>query len=171
MKAAPTATKQPGSNPLLSGSRSSGTTPQPTNGVGNITNAPLFVDRASGNLRLQSNSPCINVGNNTYVSGSTDLDGRPRIAGGTVDIGAYEFQPEVSGVFIGWLQQYGLPTDGSADYADPDADGMNNWQEWICGTDPTNSLSVLKMLNPSSSLSGIAVLWQSVTDRSYFLQR
>jgi len=85
MKAAPTATKQPGSNPLLSGSRSSGTTPQPTNGVGNITNAPLFVDRASGNLRVQSNSPCINVGNNTYVSGSTDLDGRPRIAGGTVE--------------------------------------------------------------------------------------
>jgi len=48
---------------------------------------------------------------------------------------------------------------------------MNNWQEWICGTDPTNSLSVLKMLTPSNSLSGITVLWQSVIDRTYFLQR
>src|SRR5439155_25229575 len=171
MKAVPTATKQPGSNLLLSGSRSSGTTPQPTNGVGNITNAPLFVDRASGNLRVQSTSPCINVGNNTYVSGSTDLDGRPRIAGGTVDIGAYEFQPDVSGMFIGWLQQYNLPTDGSADSTDPDGDGLNNWQEWRCGTDPTNVLSVLRLLAPVTAGTNVTVSWQNVAGVSYFLER
>src|SRR5262249_27110544 len=117
------------------------TWPTPNNGRGNITDAPLFVNQAATNFRLQSNSPCINAGNNTYGSFSTDLDGRPRIVGGTVDIGAYEFQPGVSGAFIGWLQQHDLPTDGSADFTDPDHDGMNNWQEWVCGTDPTNPLS------------------------------
>src|SRR5205085_5285681 len=69
------------------------TTPQPTGGVGNITNAPLFVDTNGwANLRLQPNSPCINAGINSYVTNATDLDGNPRISGGVVDIGAYEFQ-------------------------------------------------------------------------------
>ena len=147
------------------------TTPLPNNGLGNITNAPLFIDYTNANLRLQSNSPCINAGNNSYMTNSTDLDGRPRIVGGTVDIGAYEFQPGVSGAFIGWLQQYGLPTDGSADFADPDNDGMNNWQEWVCGTDPTNPLSALRMVSAMSTSTNARVTWQSVTGVNYVLER
>lgn len=54
----------------------------PTNGVGNITNGPLFVDYSSANLRLQPNSPCINAGNNAYVFTAADLDGNPCIVGG-----------------------------------------------------------------------------------------
>ena len=147
------------------------TTPLPTNGVGSITNPPLFVDYASANLRLESNSPCINSGNNAYVGTTTDLDGNPRIVSGTVDIGAYEFQGPGSVISYAWLQQYSLPTDGTADYADPDGDRMNNWQEWICGTDPTNSLSVLTMLTPSNGPSRITVPWQSVIGKTYFLER
>ena len=40
------------------------TTPLPTNGVGNITGPPLFMDMASGDYRLWEGSPCIDAGMN-----------------------------------------------------------------------------------------------------------
>src|ERR1039458_5747539 len=68
------------------------TTPLPS-GPGNIEANPAFVDTNGwSNLHLQSNSLCIDAGNNAYAPGSTDLDGNPRIVGGMVDMGAYEFQ-------------------------------------------------------------------------------
>ena len=72
------------------------TTPMPAGGVGNLTNAPLFVaTNGWSNLRLQASSPCINAGNNADAPGLIDLDGNPRITSGTVDMGAYEFSPPV----------------------------------------------------------------------------
>jgi parallel beta-helix repeat protein/predicted outer membrane repeat protein len=62
-----------------------------------ITSNPLFVDAANKNYHLLGTSPCIDIGNNSYVPAgvTTDLDGNPRIypEGGTVDMGAYEYQP------------------------------------------------------------------------------
>jgi hypothetical protein len=148
------------------------TTPLPASGIGNITNAPLFVDLANANLRLQSNSPCINSGRNIYAAyPRSDLDGNPRITSGTVDIGAYEFQSPSSVLSYAWAQQYGLPTDGSADSSDFDGDLLNNWQEWIAGTIPNDASSALRLLAPTTGVSGTIVSWQSVTNRIYFLER
>jgi hypothetical protein len=67
----------------------------------NLDTDPLFhqdVDPAAapttaGDLRLKAESPAINTGDDQYVSGlTTDLDDNPRISGGSVDMGAYEFQ-------------------------------------------------------------------------------
>ena len=67
-------------------------------GPGNITNVPLFLNPAAGNFppanyRLAVGSPCVDAGNNLYAAGPADLDGHPRIVDGTVDMGAYEFEP------------------------------------------------------------------------------
>jgi len=129
------------------------------------------VDQAGGNLRLQTNSPCINAGNNAYAFGATDLDGNPRIAGGTVDMGAYEFQSPTSVLPYYWLQTYGLPTDGSADYVDSDHDGLNNWQEWVAGTNPTNAASVLRLQAPVINPPGLRLRWTSDTNHAYFVER
>ena len=62
-------------------------------GEGNINADPLFADPCDANFRLRPRSPCINAGDNAAVppSVTTDLDGRPRIIGRAVDMGAYEF--------------------------------------------------------------------------------
>ena len=146
------------------------TTPLPS-GPGNITNDPAFLNPAAGDFRLQTNSPCINAGLNSAVTWLTDLDGNPRIAGGTVDIGAYEVPNPPSIISYAWLQQYSLPTDGSADFLDSDGDGMNNWQEWRAGTDPTDPSSALRITSISATGAVLTVCWQGVTGTTYCLER
>ena len=142
-------------------------------GSGNITNAPLFIDISDipGNFHLQTNSPCINAGNNAFVSGLKDRDGRARIVGPKVDMGSYELQSASTNNFLFWLWNWYLPTDISSDSADPDADGMNNWQEWRAGTAPTDPVSALRMLSLARNASGMTVSWQSVNNVTYYLQR
>jgi hypothetical protein len=147
------------------------TDPLPSGGYGNITNSPLFVNEPGANFHLQSSSPCINSGRNSDALTTVDFDGNPRIKGGTVDIGAYEFQTPTSLISYAWLQQYGLPTNGSADFIDNDGDHMNNWQEWRAGTDPTNPLSFLQLLKPVADANGVTLTWQSGGGIVYFLQR
>jgi hypothetical protein len=92
------------------------TTPLPTDGVGNITGPPLFMDSEAGDFRLREDSPCIDAGTNlvgftmtmtnmdsgevsvfAYSHDATDIVGNTRFIDGNGDgkvawdIGAYEF--------------------------------------------------------------------------------
>ncbi len=65
--------------------------PALTASEGNIDADPVFANASLQDFRLLSSSPCINAGTNAFVSSTTDLDGNPRITGGTVDMGCYEY--------------------------------------------------------------------------------
>jgi hypothetical protein len=138
---------------------------------GTVTNLPGFVDYGNGDLRLRSDSPCINAGDNRIDSINHDLDGHSRIIGGTIDIGAYEFPTPASSLSYAWLQRFHLSADGSADDIDSDGDGMTNRQEWQAGTDPTDPSSLLHLFSPIVTATAVTVRWQSVSGTSYFLER
>jgi len=52
-----------------------------------------YPDVNTPDYHLLPGSPCINAGDPDYVAepGETDLDGKPRVIGGRIDMGAYEF--------------------------------------------------------------------------------
>lgn len=151
--------------------RNCATTPIPNGGVNCFTTPPAFVNLLAGNLRLQSNSPCINTGFNVAGLAATDKDGRPRLVATTVDIGAYEYQGSNMESYIAWLAEAGLPTQISSDTADPDGDGANSWQEWRANTIPTNAASALRMAGVVNSAMGLEISWESVATRDYWLER
>jgi hypothetical protein len=60
-------------------------------GPGNIHFDPLFTDPSNCDFHLTYPSPCKDTGNNNAVTEPYDFEGDPRIAYGTVDMGADEF--------------------------------------------------------------------------------
>jgi hypothetical protein len=139
---------------------------------GNITNAPAFVDRPGGDYQLAFDSPCINAGTNVYWVGSTDLNGANRIVDTTVDMGAYEYNAATAdfdgdGMTDYWEALYfGSATNAMAS-VDTDMDLSNNGDEFIAGTDPTNSASFFAITNASANPEGFVVQWEGVAGRVY----
>ena len=47
---------------------------------------------------------------------------------------------------------------------------MNNWQEAIANTVPTNAASLLKIISISNSAAGIALKWQAASGVTYYVE-
>ena len=71
-----------------------------------------------------------------------------------------------------WLRQYNLPLDGSADFADTDGDSMDNYGEWVAGTNPTNAASrlVIQSVLRTVPTNALVLSWTSVAGRVYHVE-
>jgi hypothetical protein len=92
-------------------------------------------------------------GTNTLTVLAGDNAAPANIATGTVRVicATGSFDGNGDGLPDGWQIQYfgavGAPGSGPDD--DPDGDSLNNWQEYLAGTDPTNSASAFRILSLS----------------------
>lgn len=62
-----------------------------------------------------------------------------------------------------WLAQYGLHHFEEDALSDVDSDGLNTWQEYVAGTNPTNQDSCLRVTERSQNVIG----WNTVSGRVY----
>lgn len=146
----------------------------------NITNAPAFVDAASGDYHLAGGSPCIDAGTN-IVSVTNDLDGVPRPLDGDNDraarwdIGAYEFvhpfaDTDNDEMPDGWEVTQTLDPLVDDAQGDADSDGMHNLGEYIADTDPRDADSFLGLLDIRSEAGGMRIDWHGGRDAWQFLE-
>ncbi|MCO5251939.1 MAG: hypothetical protein M9949_11050 [Candidatus Kapabacteria bacterium] len=94
--------------------------------INSITSNPKFVNPASGDFRIASNSPVIDAGDDSYNSEAFDirgngfprkLDGTDYTQVGTIDMGAYEYNSDTD-------------PDGTFIFVKHDASGANNGTSW-----------------------------------------
>ncbi|MEA2067918.1 MAG: choice-of-anchor Q domain-containing protein [Verrucomicrobiota bacterium] len=141
---------------------------------GNITNAPLFVDIAQDDFHLMPSSFCIDAGANSVANGDRDLDGSPRIANATVDIGAFEFfradplnetvDSDADGIPDIWEDEwFGGATCASA-LLDSDGDVFDNFSEYIVGSNPTNTDSLFHVYDEKTNTLFV-LKWDPVVEK------
>jgi hypothetical protein len=148
-------------------------------GPGNITNDPCFADFVGRNYRLSPASPCVDAATNMGLL--VDMDGVPRPLDGNTngvalpDMGAYEYahpfgDTDGDSMTDPWELQYGLcPTNPADAVLDSDADTIDNRNEWIADTIPTNPNSYF-VINAISNTPNCTVYFTSSTNRHYSLE-
>ncbi len=91
-----------------------------------------------------------------------------RITGAEVDLDTLYLTPvdaNSNSVADTWENLY-FP-GGMSKTADSDSDGVNNLHEYLCGTDPTNTLDFLRFVSGPTNTTQAAMRWSTVGGRSY----
>jgi hypothetical protein len=147
-------------------------------GIVNVTGGSLYVTNG-GTAVLEVRSGTFTLSAGTVVVDKlvvTNACARLVRTGGTLVYSQLVLDPNLSAVGDGirnaWKQQYGLdPFNPNLANADADGDGMSNLQEFLAGTDPTNSASTFRITSLTRTGSNVAVTWTMGSGKTNALQR
>jgi hypothetical protein len=155
-----------------------------SNSGGNISGTlPGFVDAAGQLYELLSTSVCINAATslpsaafpayaltNEYVK---HIASRARYADGSLDIGAFEFNPDTDfdGIPDLWELLFSRSLTNMNATSDIDNDRFLDRQECSAGTSPTNPNSRLIITALTPAGTNLVLQWQSASNRLYSIQR
>jgi len=108
------------------------------------------------------------VGSNTITVRGANYLGTPAFDTVLIIRRDEDYDSDVDGLHDWWenLHFTNGVLAGPAD--DSDQDGMNNWEEWVSGTIPTNLNSYFKVEDSrAQSSGGIILQWASLSNRAY----
>ncbi len=103
----------------------------------------------------------------TYTWRILELDGQGRL----LAYGPYELTVDGAAIsYESWAS--GVAWNGAADTqdADPDGDGLTNFEEYIAGMDPLDADSVLAITRIVPQAGGFQLSWPSAPDRTYTVE-
>lgn len=85
-----------------------------------------------------------------------------------------QFRPaedtDTDGLTDDWELRYFGSTAATDGHADPDGDGMSDFNEFRAGTDPTNALSQLSIRSVAVDATNVLIGWQTVGGRTNVVQ-
>ncbi|MGD0651918.1 MAG: thrombospondin type 3 repeat-containing protein [Verrucomicrobiia bacterium] len=152
----------------------------PSGGVGvvSLTGGNLYVTNAAHTAFIDVRNGQLNLNGGVLQADKLVMTNACGVfvgGGGTLIVSNVVLDPNLSaigdGIPNGWKQQYGFdPLDPTVADSDPDGDGMSNLQEYLVGTDPTNSASVFRITSILPEGNDILITWSAVTNKSYVVQ-
>ena len=143
-----------------------------------VTGGSLYVTNAAGTAVLEVRSGTFTVSSGFVLVDNlviTNACGHLVRTGGTLVYSQLQLDPNQSAVgdsiSNSWKQQYGLdPFDPNLGSKDADGDGMNNLQEYLTGTDPTNSVSAFRVTSVTRVGNDVRVTWSMGSGKTNAVQ-
>ena len=156
-------------------------------GIGNVAFACLNegasgISKAGTLAKLRVMVPAGAGANHSYMvrltRASVSTDGLSVVPTSTISgiivLGTRDLSSLGDGIPDSWRLQYfgSLDSAQAAANADPDRDGVSNYNEYLAGTNPNEVVSALRIrLSASKSVSGQwALLWDSTTEKQYSVE-
>ena len=96
-----------------------------------------------------------------------DMDGEVRVLGNQIDMGADECADTDADLLPDYLEMFYFESLSSGPDEDPDSDGMTTAEELVCGTDPSNSRSYLKVMEIMPLELSTMISWNGLPGRQY----